>query len=45
MKMEQSVTAPVAGKVERVLVNEGDSLSANDLICKDIILNMLSFSY
>jgi pyruvate carboxylase len=32
MKMETAVTSPVAGKVERVAVAEGDSLASGDLI-------------
>jgi hypothetical protein len=36
--MEQRVTPPVAGKAERVLVIEGDSLFANDLTCKNNVL-------
>ncbi|KAI9475499.1 MAG: pyruvate carboxylase [Benjaminiella poitrasii] len=34
MKMETVVTSPVAGKVERVAVQEGDSLNSGDLVAK-----------
>ncbi|CAO0798643.1 unnamed protein product [Mucor circinelloides] len=34
MKMETVVTSPVAGKVERVAVQEGDSLNSGDLVAR-----------
>jgi pyruvate carboxylase len=34
MKMETVVSSPVAGKVERVVVAEGDTIAAGDLLCQ-----------
>ena len=34
MKMETVVTSPVAGKIERVAVQEGDSLNSGDLVAR-----------
>lgn len=34
MKMEMVISAPVSGKVDEVLVNEGDSVDMNDLMVK-----------
>ncbi len=33
MKMETVVSSPVGGVVEDVVVGQGDSLSAGDLVC------------
>ncbi|KAI9890022.1 MAG: pyruvate carboxylase [Vezdaea aestivalis] len=34
MKMEMVISAPHAGKVDSMLVKEGDSVDASDLVCK-----------
>ncbi|KAM0789369.1 hypothetical protein ACM66B_000199 [Microbotryomycetes sp. NB124-2] len=34
MKMETIVSSPVSGKIKRLVVTEGDSLSQGDLICE-----------
>lgn len=34
MKMENSISSPASGKINRVVVTESDSISAGDLICE-----------
>jgi pyruvate carboxylase len=34
MKMEMVISAPHSGKVGKLLIQEGDSVTAADLVCK-----------
>ena len=34
MKMEQPVLAPANGQIEKIAVNEGESVSAGQILCR-----------